>query len=81
MPTATIRISERSRKVLGDIARQEGASLQSVMDQAIEHYRRQHFLEGLSEDFAALRKSPELWEEELKEREEWDTTLADGADK
>jgi hypothetical protein len=51
------------------------------MDQAIEHYRRQHFLEGLSEDFAALRKSPELWEEELKEREEWDTTLADGADK
>jgi hypothetical protein len=49
-----------------------------ILAKAIEEYRRQRFLQGLVEDFASLRSRPEAWEEELREREAWDATLADG---
>ncbi len=49
-----------------------------VLDQAIELYRRQRFLSGLNADFAALQQDKTTWEEELAEREAWDSTLTDG---
>ena len=78
MPTTTIRISDSTRKILGELARQDGKSLQAVIDQAIEHYRRQRFLEGLHNDFDALRSDTEGWNAEKEERAAWDATLADG---
>lgn len=78
MPTTTIRISDSTRKILGELARQDGKSLQAVIDQAIEHYRRQRFLEGLHNDFDALRSDTESWNAEKEERAAWDATLADG---
>ena len=78
MPTTTIRISDSTRKILGELARQDGKSLQAVIDQAIEHYRRQRFLEGLHGDFAALRRNTEGWNAEKEERAAWDAALADG---
>ena len=62
MPSTTIRISESTRRMLGELARQDGKSLQSVIDRAIETYRRQRFLEGLHNDFAALRNDPDAWQ-------------------
>ena len=78
MPSTTIRISESSRKMLRELAREEGKSLQYVVDQAIENYRRRRFLEGLYNDFAALRNNVEGWKGEEEERTAWDVTLADG---
>lgn len=78
MPSTTIRISESTRKILGELAQQEGESLQAVIDRAIENYRRQRFLEGLHNDFAALRNDAEGWKVEEEERAAWDATLADG---
>ncbi len=52
--------------------------MQATLEKAIEAYRRQRFLEGLSADFAALRERPEAWREEMAEREEWDLTIGDG---
>ena len=48
----------------------------------LEHLDRdaeqQRFLDGLVEDFAALRNNPAAWQEEQVERTAWECTLADG---
>lgn len=78
MPSTTIRISESSRKILRELAKEEGKPLQHVIDRAIENYRRRRFLEGLQSDFAALRNDVEGWKAEEEERTAWDVTLMDG---
>ena len=52
--------------------------MQAVLEQAIEAYRRQFFLEGLSTDFANLRENEQEWQAEKAERSAWDIALADG---
>jgi len=52
--------------------------MQAVLEEAIERYRRERFLHAANADFAALKKSPKAWTEELRERELWEHTLADG---
>jgi hypothetical protein len=52
--------------------------MQTLIEQAVEQYRRRLFLEGLNEDFKALREDPQAWQEELEERALWDNTLLDG---
>jgi hypothetical protein len=54
--------------------------MQAIVEQAVEEYRRRCFFEELHEAFAALRRDPMAWQEELAERAEWDATLADGLD-
>jgi predicted transcriptional regulator len=81
MQTATIRISEPSHRILRELARHDNKPMQAVIDQAIEAYRRQRFLEGLSADFALLRENEPEWHEEQGERVMWDSALADGTDK
>jgi hypothetical protein len=51
--------------------------MQAVLEQAIEAYRRQTFLTGLSSDFSALRENEPEWQVEKAERALWDNTLAD----
>jgi predicted transcriptional regulator len=78
MSQATVRISERTRETLREIARQEHASIQAVLEKAVEEYRRKRFLEDLNAEYAELRKDPEAWSEIEAERALWDATLADG---
>lgn len=78
MQTATIRISEASRRTIREISRRDNKPMQAVVEQAIEAYRRQTFLIGLSSDFAALRENEPEWQAEKAERAVWDVTLADG---
>lgn len=52
--------------------------MQAVLDSAVEAYRRRVFLEGLNEDFAALRADRDAWQEEEEERKLWEVTLSDG---
>jgi predicted transcriptional regulator len=78
MPSSTVRISDAARTVLRELSAEDGASMQAVLEKAIEHYRRQRFLDATNAAFAALRNDPERWREELEEREAWDATLADG---
>lgn len=81
MQTATIRISEASRRVLLEISKRDKISMQAVLEQAIEAYRRQTFLEGLASDYAALRENESEWQAELEEREAWEATVGDRVDK
>ena len=54
--------------------------MQSILDKAIENYRREKFLRGANADFAALRKNSKNWKHEMAERELWAQTLGDGLD-
>ncbi len=77
MPSATVRISKGTRETLRDLAAKSGESMQTIIDRAIEDFRRQSFIEQANKAYLALRENPEAWESELKERREWDATLAD----
>ena len=78
MATTTVRISKTTQELLHTLARQDNTSMQAIVEQAIEHYRRQRFLAGLSADFANLRENNKSWHDELQERQQWDITLSDG---
>ncbi len=77
MPSATVRISKGTRETLRDLAVKSGESMQTIIDRAIEEYRRQSFIGQANKAYLALRENPEAWEAELKERREWEATLAD----
>ena len=78
MSSSTVRISKESSTILRDIAAQERKSLQTVLDAAIETYRRHRFLQEANKAYSALRENPKAWKAELEERKQWETTLSDG---
>ena len=78
MPELTIPISFASHKALLTLVEISGHTTQAVLDQAIENYRRQIFLDQANEAFIRLRQNEELWEDELTERMDWEMTIADG---
>ena len=73
-----IRISPQSKSTLRKLAEQEGKPMQTVLDKAIEQYRRDSFFRELDAGYARLQADPEAWQEELDERLLWDSTAADG---
>lgn len=80
MSSATVRISEKGRKILKELAEQEHKSMPDVLDELLEAERRRRFFEGVNAAYEALRQDPIAWEEELAERKLWDQTLMDGLD-
>jgi predicted DNA-binding protein len=75
---ANIRIAPRSKAVLRALAKREGKPMQAVLDEAIERYQRDKFLDDVNSAYANLRNDPKAWKEEQAERALWDKTLADG---
>lgn len=51
--------------------------MQELSAEALEVNRRRRILELTNAAYAAMRSDPEVWQEELDEREAWDTTLSD----
>jgi predicted transcriptional regulator len=78
MSTSNVRISAEGREVLREIARKESRPMSAVLEKAIETYRRQKFLEEANASYAALKANRKKWNEEIAERELWDSTNADG---
>jgi hypothetical protein len=74
----TIRIRPETRRQLELIAQSESTTMTRLLDKMVDAYRRQRFLHATNAAFAALRRHPKLWEQELHERQEWDATLNDG---
>lgn len=79
--TPNVRLSPRAHQLLRQLAKEADESMQSVLDKAIESYRREEFLRAANRDYAALRRNAKGWKEELRERELWEQTLADGTAK
>ena len=76
--TPNVRISPHAHDLLRQIAEEEQQSMQSVLDRALERYRREKFLRAANADFAALRNDHSAWKDELRERELWEQTSSDG---
>jgi predicted DNA-binding protein len=77
MSSATVRISLATREKLRSLTSETGETMQAILDEAVEVYRRQLFLKRANEAFAALRNDPNAWKEEQEERVAWDITLED----
>lgn len=73
--TSTVTICNTFYQILAELSASSGKSIQAVLEQAIEQYRRQQFLEAANEAYIALRNNSEAWQEELEERSLWDATL------
>ncbi len=80
MPELTVTLSNTAHQTLIKLAETSGETMQTVLDKAIENYRRYVFLKQANQAFAALRQNEELWNEELAERGLWDQAIADGVD-
>ncbi len=52
--------------------------MNKVTDDLIEQERRRQFFDDFDKAYAKLRSDSKIWDEELKERQEWDCTLMDG---
>jgi predicted DNA-binding protein len=80
MTSPTVRINPKAYETLRELAVQQGETIQAILDEAIELYQRQHFMEQFNAAYAALRADPRAWKELQKERALWDKTLLDGLD-
>ncbi len=78
MAQASVQVGEETLNTLRDLARRTGRPVEAILDQAVEVYRRQAFLEEANAGFAKLRADAEAWRDEQLEREAWDVTLRDG---
>ena len=78
MTTTTIRVSLRTRDLLQELAKTSGSTMQAVLEQALEQYRRQQLLDATNAAYATLRAKPEAWANLAQERLAWEQTLADG---
>jgi predicted transcriptional regulator len=78
MATTTIRVSLQTRETVQTLAQATGVSMQQVIDQALELYRRQQLLLETNRAYARLRKDEEAWDALTHELAQWDKTLADG---
>jgi len=76
--TALVRVSEAAWQTLKRLSERCGATMQEIVDRAVEEYRRKLFLEEANRAYAALRSDAGAWREELEERRVWEAALADG---
>jgi hypothetical protein len=81
MQSVNVRISSNSYQILKTLSAEEGQSMQSLIDNALENLRREKILEAANQAFAALKADKNEWNEELAERELWENTLSDGVEK
>ena len=80
MGSAMVRISGHTREALREIAHADQESMQSVLEKAVEQYRRRRLFDELDAAYAKLQEDPEAWRSVLDERRAWDATLGDGLD-
>lgn len=73
-----MRITEATLENLEVLVKILGKSKQAIIERAVDHYLREQFLKKANEEYAQIRANPELWAQEIKEREEWDVTIGDG---
>lgn len=70
--TTTVRVRRLDSERLQSLAKSRQAAVVDVVHDAIDALERQEFLRGLNGDYQRLRNDPELWEQYLAERREWD---------
>jgi hypothetical protein len=77
---AQLRIGEDTHRMLRELARSEGVSMQVVLNKALAEYRKKQFFASLGAAFSALKNDQKAWTEEGQERQAWANTLSDNAE-
>ena len=80
MAKPMLRVTSKTHDTLRAIAKEKGSSMQQVVEEAVERYRRQLILDETNAAYAALRKDPKAWAEVEAEQAAWDVTLHDGSE-
>lgn len=70
--TTTVRVRRPDSERLQSLAKARQTTVVDVVHAAIDALERQEFLRGLNGDYQRLHGNPELWEQYLAERYEWD---------
>lgn len=76
--STTIRVSQRTRTLVQDLARDDGLTMQETVELAVEAYRRQRMLRETNAAYAAVRADAMASAELDEEIAAWDGTLDDG---
>lgn len=76
--STTVRIGADTHRLLRELCGKTGEPARSLLRKALEAYRRQRFLEEANQAYAALKKDPKAWKQELAERKACERTLGDG---
>jgi predicted transcriptional regulator len=78
MQSTTIRVRLETHKTLAKLAKESHSSIQTVLSDALETYRREVFLQRANQAYAELRSDPTAWAEYQKELAPWDATAENG---
>jgi len=71
--STTIRIDAGTLELLKQLEEQTGDSKKNILKQALNKFQRDKIIDDLNAYYKALREDPELWKEELAEREIWES--------
>lgn len=74
----TARISSRSDLIIQEMVSLTGYSKVEVIEHALETYRRNERMRLMNQGYKNLQLDKSAWQEELKDREELEGTIADG---
>ena len=78
MQSTTVRVNLATHKVLTRLAEETHFSVQTVLNNAVEAYRREVFLDHTNQAYAELKKDPKAWAECQEELAVWNSTTKDG---
>jgi hypothetical protein len=80
MSEPMVGISPKTWQALRELAEQSGKTVQDIIDQAVEDYRRKLFLDAVNAGYAGLRADSQAWAEVEAERQSMAGSLMDGLD-
>ncbi len=76
--STTIRIDAVTLELLKQLEEQTGDSKRNILKQALNKFQRDKIIDDLNAYYEKLREDPELWKEELSEREILESASHDG---
>jgi hypothetical protein len=79
MANPMLRITSKTHETVRAMADEHGRSMQQVVEEAVEAYRRQMILDQSDAAYAALKEDSDAWAEVETEQSEWDVTLSDAS--
>ena len=74
--TTTMRVDLTTRKLVGELADEESATMQEIIARAVSLYRRERLFARMADGWAAMTDQERA--AERSESESWDASLADG---
>jgi predicted transcriptional regulator len=80
MESTTMRVANKTHRTLKQLAHSTDRTMQQVLEEALELYRRQTLLKQADAAYARLKADPEAhqtWQRELAEWEALDDGLGD----